>query len=117
MSNTKHCSVCQKEFVCGARQGEAKCWCASLPVVMPAEFDQDCRCPDCLAQAIALKINAAIDKHSHKEMLEIAGKYKTSQSLTEHIDFTIEGGNYVFTRWYHLKRGSCCGNGCRFCPY
>jgi hypothetical protein len=40
------------------------------------------------------------------------------QSLIEGIDYTIEGGvALVFTAWYHLKRGECCGNGCRHCPY
>lgn len=33
------------------------------------------------------------------------------------IDYTIEAGLYVFTAAYHLKRGSCCQNGCRYCPY
>jgi hypothetical protein len=32
-------------------------------------------------------------------------------------DFYIEDGKYVFTKHYHLKRGSCCGNGCKNCPY
>ena len=26
-------------------------------------------------------------------------------------------GNMVFTEEYHLKRGSCCGNGCKNCVY
>jgi hypothetical protein len=26
-------------------------------------------------------------------------------------------GFYVFTSEYHLARGSCCGNGCRHCPF
>lgn len=26
-------------------------------------------------------------------------------------------GYLVLTRYAHLKRGSCCGNGCRHCPY
>lgn len=26
-------------------------------------------------------------------------------------------GNLVFTEAYHLKKGYCCGNGCRHCPY
>ena len=29
----------------------------------------------------------------------------------------MEGPNLVFTAQYHLKRGSCCGSGCRHCPY
>ena len=35
----------------------------------------------------------------------------------EREDFYMEGPNLVFTAAYHLKRGSCCGSGCRHCPY
>jgi hypothetical protein len=35
----------------------------------------------------------------------------------EKEDYYIENGKYVFTEQYHLKRGSCCGSGCRNCPY
>ena len=30
--------------------------------------------------------------------------------------FSAEG-YLVFTEQYHLKRGHCCGNACRHCPY
>jgi hypothetical protein len=32
-------------------------------------------------------------------------------------DYYLEGETLVFTAAYHLKRGSCCGSGCRHCPY
>jgi len=32
-------------------------------------------------------------------------------------DYYYEGPYLVFTAAYHLKRGSCCGSGCRHCPY
>ena len=32
-------------------------------------------------------------------------------------DYYMENGLMVFTAAYHLKRGSCCGSGCRHCPY
>ena len=32
-------------------------------------------------------------------------------------DYYMEGPNLVFTAQYHLKRGYCCGSGCRHCPY
>jgi uncharacterized protein (TIGR00290 family) len=32
-------------------------------------------------------------------------------------DFYLEEGFMVFTKEYHLKRGYCCGSGCRHCPY
>ena len=32
-------------------------------------------------------------------------------------DFYYENGYRVFTESYHVRRGKCCGNGCRHCPY
>ena len=32
-------------------------------------------------------------------------------------DYYFEGPYMVFTAQYHLKRGACCGSGCRHCPY
>jgi hypothetical protein len=38
--------------------------------------------------------------------------------MQEETDYyIIEGGYLVFTREYHLKRGYCCKNGCRHCPW
>lgn len=31
--------------------------------------------------------------------------------------YYVENGNVVFTEAYHLERGTCCGSGCRHCPY
>ena len=32
-------------------------------------------------------------------------------------DYYFENGLLVMTAAYHIKRGSCCGNGCLWCPY
>ena len=32
-------------------------------------------------------------------------------------DFYYDGAFLVFTAAFHLKRGHCCGNACRHCPY
>ncbi|HEY1009693.1 MAG: DUF5522 domain-containing protein [Daejeonella sp.] len=38
--------------------------------------------------------------------------------LIEKIDYYLdEHGNFVFTEKYHLKRGYCCKNKCRHCPW
>lgn len=37
--------------------------------------------------------------------------------LVENLDYYMERGYLVFTEHYHLKRGYCCKNGCRHCPY
>ncbi|WP_425396679.1 DUF5522 domain-containing protein [Aeoliella sp.] len=35
----------------------------------------------------------------------------------ETADYYVEQGFVVFTAAYLLRRGKCCGNGCRHCPY
>lgn len=35
----------------------------------------------------------------------------------EQHDFYFENGLLVYTAAFHVKRGSCCGSGCRHCPY
>jgi hypothetical protein len=37
--------------------------------------------------------------------------------LVEGEDYYLENGLLVFTAAYHLKRGYCCHNNCRHCPY
>ena len=38
--------------------------------------------------------------------------------LIENEDYHIdENGLLVFNEKYLLQRGTCCGNGCRHCPY
>lgn len=32
-------------------------------------------------------------------------------------DYYVENGCVVFTAAYHRRRGYCCGNQCRHCPY
>jgi uncharacterized protein DUF5522 len=32
-------------------------------------------------------------------------------------DYYMEDGLLVMTAAYHKKRGSCCGSGCRWCPF
>ncbi len=40
------------------------------------------------------------------------------QELIEGEDFYFdENGYMVLTESYLLNRGTCCGNGCRHCPY
>lgn len=31
--------------------------------------------------------------------------------------YYLENDKIIFTPEHHIKRGRCCGNGCRHCPY
>jgi hypothetical protein len=37
--------------------------------------------------------------------------------LVEGEDYYREGAAFVFTELYHLRRGYCCENNCRHCPF
>ncbi len=37
--------------------------------------------------------------------------------LGEAQDHYFDGPWLVFTEAHHLRRGSCCGSGCRHCPF
>ncbi len=112
----KNCPQCGETLTCNATQDQP-CWCAGYPAIMPISAEAECLCRDCLTRAIGRRIAEMITSRSHQSMLEYAGRYRSDGDLIEHIDYTLEAGNYVFSAWYHLKRGTCCGNGCRNCPY
>ncbi|MEB3204028.1 MAG: DUF5522 domain-containing protein [Candidatus Sericytochromatia bacterium] len=40
-----------------------------------------------------------------------------SERLVEGVDYTLERGLMVFTADYLRRRGFCCRNGCRHCPW
>ncbi len=113
---SRTCPICGASFDCGTRPGEKGCWCSRYPQIMPLETARGCQCPECLRKTIAARIQAFTETAQHEEILETAARYRHNP-LVEGIDYRIEKGLYVFSAWYHYKRGHCCGNGCRHCPY
>lgn len=94
----KTCPNCSANLTCGSQ--EEKCWCMTYAPLSTLNEEKDCLCEACLK--VAIKATAQSSK-------EIA--------VRQEEDYYIENGFYIFTRSYHLKRGTCCKNGCRHCPY
>ncbi len=116
----KTCQRCQASFGCTASLNEL-CWCMDYPTLlsMPnarAEMN-DCVCPACLTSLIKAQIELSIDDRIVHTFAPAAAIALKDQPLIEGLDYTIENGNWVLSRWYLLKRGECCGNACRNCPY
>ena len=44
-------------------------------------------------------------------------KDSNSEKLVEDVDYYFENGLMVLTGHFLKKRGYCCRNGCRHCPY
>jgi hypothetical protein len=42
---------------------------------------------------------------------------KYHKDFIEGMHYYLDGSKVVFTELFHKQRGSCCGSGCRHCPY
>lgn len=74
-------------------------------------------CNICLKANIKENIKQKLNNLT-KETIEEIQKLGPPQKLIEGIDYYInEDKLYVFTSWYHLRKGYCCGNDCKHCPY
>ncbi|RJG42104.1 cysteine-rich CWC family protein [Motilimonas pumila] len=125
MLSASPCPQCKEVVVCGAaRASEQACWCMQLPPlsrILPplpaAEVSDQCLCQTCLLKRQSERLKQLYRTHSTAQLVDLAQPFRDQGPLLEWLDFTIENGYHVFSRWFHLKRGQCCGNGCRHCPY
>ncbi|MGI8786506.1 MAG: DUF5522 domain-containing protein [Pyrinomonadaceae bacterium] len=49
--------------------------------------------------------------------MEIKPKDSKAEKLVEGVDYYFENGLMVLTAHFLEKRGYCCKNNCRHCPY
>jgi hypothetical protein len=83
---------------------------------MAAEWvDPACLCRSCLNAASSV---ASQTDDMDAALIEIRRQRRLGGNQLSPDDYyQDEDGNTVFTAAYHLKRGTCCQNGCRHCPY
>jgi hypothetical protein len=117
MLREKTCSNCESTLKCGDTLA-VSCWCNQYPPIFELDSNNDCLCKRCLHEKSLIKIQEYIAQIKIKGLkYNIAPKLSQNSSLIEELDYYNEDGYLVFTEWYHLKRGNCCRNGCRHCPY
>ena len=56
-------------------------------------------------------------RQTPKNLMQPRPKKKKLPGLTNDDYYHTPEGYVVFTAAYHTKRGYCCKNGCRHCPY
>jgi hypothetical protein len=85
---------------------------------MPLADDAECLCPACLKNAVSQQTEHYVSEFRAGRIsrLPLSGPAIAAPPIPD-IDYYIDNGRYVFTAWYLLRRGYCCGNGCRHCPY
>jgi hypothetical protein len=96
-------NACQ---LCSPATYKGQCWCARIEV--PAELIA--RVPENLRNRACICENCVTAFHERKT--------ERPPHAAALGDFYFESdGRMVFTAAYHLRRGYCCGNNCRHCPY
>lgn len=115
---SKICPQCQSDFSCTTAADES-CWCMDYPALLSPKDQTACLCPNCLAEVLQKEVqqitNAILAGDRPNDVAQLYPQ--PNRKMIEGIDFYREGGRYVMTEWYHLKRGYCCGSKCRHCPY
>jgi len=103
--SNKSCSRCKEDISCKA-DDIANCDCAKIVLNEEttrflAKTNYDCLCNTCLEHL--------------QDLVKLTNEIP--QKMIPKIHYYIENGNYVFTEFYHIQRGYCCGSGCRHCGY
>ncbi len=108
--SVKTCQRCSNSFICQP-ENIADCQCSTVVLDQQtrdylAKTRYDCLCKNCLLTLNELILKAAQTPFPTRP-----------PELEEDIHYYKERGLWVFTEFYHLQRGYCCGNRCRHCAY
>src|SRR6266576_1480060 len=100
--NSNGCQLCDV----GGHKGP--CWCArtSIPDSLLARVPLELRNRSCLCQSCVTAF-----WHDHEQA------NARPQPIGAGDFYFDQNGLIAFTADYHLRRGYCCGSGCRHCPY
>ena len=100
------CPLCQRPNGCRSCTSAAykgPCWCMTvrIPDELLARVPADSRNRACICSACVTEF--------HRE--------RGATPALQPGDYYFDKGLMVFVAAYHLRRGYCCGSGCRHCPY
>jgi len=108
---------------CGGKNNchsNSSCWCHSFPLLEVVERAKSCLCEVCLERLMAEKFNQKEIELSAEDRLKVMAMGEPSylrKNLDYQVNFLDGRELYEFTSWYLLRRGSCCYNDCKNCPY
>lgn len=92
--------------LCTPNAYKGPCWCAGMeiPAALLAQVPAESRNKTCICRECVMQF------HRTK-----AGEVTPQKPRPG--EFYFDSGLLVFTAEYHLRRGYCCANNCRHCPY
>src|SRR3954447_15210845 len=93
--------------LCTSTAYKGPCWCTRMEI------------PAALLQRVPPELlnKACLCRHCITEYHRQAQAALPAQKVLPGDFYFDPQGLVVFTAEYHLRRGFCCGSGCRHCPY
>jgi hypothetical protein len=125
LGHNEQCPVCGGDNQCRVAKGHLykdACWCHAIAV--PGEVlrqlaqewvDPACLCRSCLETIARISRELGSTEEILAEVRRIPSR--ATEVLGTEDYYYDPDGRMVFTAAYHLKRGSCCENKCRHCPF
>ena len=106
----KSCPRCEKPFECKVNN-ITQCQCYGLQISEATQeylqqTQYDCLCAKCLQE-----LDNIVKTASETPLPRRYGEFQ------EGLHYYVENGLLVYTEFYHIQRGYCCGSGCRHCAY
>jgi len=119
LGRDEQCPWCGGDNQCRVAKGhlyKGPCWCHEIlvPNHILSRLAADRLEPRCLCRPCLETIARFARKLDDTGAVLAEAKRVTALNSDSYLD---ERGHVVFTARYHLKRGTCCANGCRHCPY
>jgi hypothetical protein len=119
LGHDEQCPLCGRDNHCRVAKGhlyKGPCWCHEIivPNRILTRLAVDRLEPACLCRP-CLETIARISREEENPEI-VLREVQRIVALNEDT-YLDSNGNKVFTEAYHLKRGACCDNGCRHCPY
>ena len=124
LGRDEQCPLCGGDNGCRVAKGhlyKGPCWFHEIIVpnhiltrLAAERMEPACLCRPCLETVAQIS-----REHDDTDAILAQVRQAIAQRVSpaDEPDFYMDDGNVVFTAAYHLKRGNCCANGCRHCPY
>jgi hypothetical protein len=127
LGRDERCPLCGGDNECRVAKGhlyKGPCWCHQIIVPNPIltrlaedSIDPACLCRPCLETIAQISREANGTEEIVAEVRKVILTNRLEAKDPEPDFYLDEQGDTVFTAAYHLKRGTCCQNRCRHCPY
>ncbi len=128
LGRDERCPLCARDNECRVAKGHLykwPCWCYQvivpthiLKLLVEDTIDLACLCRPCLETIARISRELNDTGQMIAEIRKWVLTSRLDQGKEPEGDYYFDdNGNTVFTASYHLKRGTCCHNQCRHCPY